>query len=57
MRHAPKERSRVSEQDVIGIYASMSKAEEAVYKLDWGGFPTKQVSIRKGAGFTIWVVE
>jgi len=23
----------------------MSKAEEAVYKLDRGGFPTKQVSI------------
>ena len=44
MRHAPKGRSRVSEQGVIGIYDSMSKAEEAVYKLDRGGFPTKQVS-------------
>jgi hypothetical protein len=45
MRHAPKGKSRVSEQGVIGIYDSMSKAEEAVYKLDRGGFPIKQVSI------------
>jgi hypothetical protein len=35
----------MSEQGVIGIYDSISKAEEAVYKLDRGGFPTKQVSI------------
>jgi len=35
----------VSEQGVIGIYDSMSKAEEAVYMLDRGGFPTKQASI------------
>jgi len=35
----------VSEQGVIGIYDSMLKAEEAVYKLDRGGSPTKQVSI------------
>jgi hypothetical protein len=35
----------VSEQRVIGIYDSMSKAEEAVYKLDRGEFPIKQVSI------------
>ena len=34
----------MSEQGVIGIYDSMSKAEEAVYKLDRGGFPTEQVS-------------
>ena len=37
--------SSVSEQRVIGIYDSMPKAEEAVYKLDRGGFPIKQVSI------------
>jgi hypothetical protein len=35
----------MSDQGVIGMYDSMSKAEEAVYKLDRGGFPTKQVSI------------
>jgi uncharacterized membrane protein len=35
----------VSEQRVIGIYDSMSKAEEAVYTLDRGEFPIKQVSI------------
>jgi hypothetical protein len=35
----------VSKQGVIGIYDSMSKAEEAVYKLDRGGFPIKQVSL------------
>ena len=35
----------MSEQGVIGIYDSMSKAEEAVYMLDRGGFPTKQASI------------
>jgi hypothetical protein len=35
----------MSEQSVIGVYESLSKAEEAVYKLDWAGFPIKQVSI------------
>ncbi len=35
----------MSVQGVIGIYDSMSKAEEAVYKLDRGGFPIKQVFI------------
>jgi hypothetical protein len=35
----------VSKQGVSGIYDSMSKAEEAVYTLDRGGFPIKQVSI------------
>ncbi len=35
----------MSEQSVIGVYDSLSKAEEAVYKLDWAGFPIKQVSI------------
>jgi len=35
----------MSDQGVIGIYDSMSKAEETVYKLDRGGFPIKQVSI------------
>ncbi len=35
----------MSEQSVIGVYGSLSKAEEAVYKLDWAGFPIKQVSI------------
>ena len=35
----------VSEQRVIGIYDSLSKAEEAVYKLNQGEFPIKQASI------------
>jgi outer membrane lipoprotein SlyB len=35
----------VSDQGVIGIYDSMSKAEETVYTLDRGRFPIKQVSI------------
>jgi hypothetical protein len=35
----------MSKQGVIGIYDSMAKAEEAVYKLDRGGFSIKQVSI------------
>jgi uncharacterized membrane protein len=35
----------VSTRGVIGIYDSMSKAEEAVYTLERGGFPIKQVSI------------
>jgi hypothetical protein len=35
----------MSDQGVIGMYDSMSKAEEAVYTLDRGGFPTRQVSI------------
>jgi hypothetical protein len=35
----------MAKQGVIGIYDSMSKAEEAVYKLDRGGFSIKQVSI------------
>jgi hypothetical protein len=35
----------VSDQSVIGMYDSMSKAEEAVDKLDRGEFPIKQVSI------------
>jgi hypothetical protein len=35
----------MSKQGVIEIYDCMAKAEEAVYKLDRGGFPIKQVSI------------
>jgi hypothetical protein len=35
----------MSKLGVIGIYDSMSKAEEVVYKLDRGGFSIKQVSI------------
>jgi uncharacterized membrane protein len=35
----------MSDQGVIGMYDSMSKAEETVYKLDRGEFPIKQVSI------------
>jgi hypothetical protein len=35
----------MSDQGVIGMYDSMSKAEETVYTLDRSGFPIKQVSI------------
>lgn len=35
----------MSEQSVIGVYHTMSEAEEAVRMLDKGGFPIKQVSI------------
>ena len=35
----------MSEQSVIGVYNSMSDAEEAVRLLDKGSFPIKQVSI------------
>ena len=35
----------MSEQSVIGVYHTMSEAEEAVRRLDKGGFPIKQVSI------------
>jgi hypothetical protein len=38
-------KQNMAEQSVIGVYDSLSKAEEAVYKLDWAGFPIKQVSI------------
>jgi len=35
----------MSEQSAIGVYDSISKAEEAIHTLDHGGFPIKQVSI------------
>lgn len=35
----------MTEQSVIGVYPTMSQAEEAVRKVDQGGFPIKQVSI------------
>ena len=35
----------MSDQSVIGVYNSMSEAEEAVRMLDRGSFPIKQVSI------------
>jgi uncharacterized membrane protein len=35
----------MSEQSVIGVYNTMSEAEQAVHGLDKGGFPIKQVSI------------
>ena len=35
----------MSEQSVIGVYTSMSEAEQAVQMLDKGNFPIKQVSI------------
>jgi len=35
----------MSEQSVIGVYNTMSEAEEAVRMLDKGNFPIKQVSI------------
>ena len=35
----------MSEQSVIGVYNTMSEAEEAVHLLDKGNFPIKQVSV------------
>jgi uncharacterized membrane protein len=35
----------MSEQSVIGVYNTMSEAEQAVQALDKGSFPIKQVSI------------
>ena len=35
----------MSEQSVIGVYNTMSEAEQAVNMLDKGSFPIKQVSI------------
>ncbi|MGC8780866.1 MAG: general stress protein [Anaerolineae bacterium] len=35
----------MSEQSVVGVYRTMSEAEEAVRVLDRGGFPIKQVSV------------
>jgi len=35
----------MSEQSVVGVYPTMSEAEEAVRMLDRGGFPIQQVSI------------
>ena len=35
----------MSDQSVIGVYDSMTNAEDAVRMLDKGGFPIKQVSI------------
>jgi uncharacterized membrane protein len=35
----------MSEQSVIGVYNTMSEAEQAVHMLDKGSFPIKQVSI------------
>jgi hypothetical protein len=34
----------MAEQSVIGVYADLAQAEEAVRRLDRGGFPIKQVS-------------
>jgi hypothetical protein len=41
---APKE-ANMPEQRVVGIYETMSKAEQAVRELDRQGFPIQQVSI------------
>ncbi len=35
----------MSEQSVIGVYDTMSKAEAAIYKLDLGDFPLRLVSV------------
>jgi uncharacterized membrane protein len=35
----------MSEQSVIGVYESMSKAEEAIRKLDHEKFPIRQISV------------
>lgn len=35
----------MSEQSAIGVYDTMSKAEDAVRRLNLGGFPIKQISI------------
>jgi hypothetical protein len=35
----------MSIQSIIGVYDRVSDAEEAIYELDRGGFPVKQVSI------------
>lgn len=35
----------MSEQSVIGVYRTISEAEEAVRVLDQGGFPIKQISV------------
>jgi hypothetical protein len=35
----------MSDQSVIGVYDTMSKAEEVIGALNSGGFPIKQVSI------------
>jgi len=35
----------MAEQSVIGVYGDLAQAEEAVRRLDRGGFPIKQVSI------------
>ena len=35
----------MSDQSVVDVYDNMAKAEEAIHKLDRGGFPIKQVSI------------
>ena len=35
----------MSDQSVVGVYDSLSQAEGAVNKLNWGGFPITHVSI------------
>jgi hypothetical protein len=35
----------MAEQSVIGVYGDLAQAEEAVRRLDRGGFPIQQVSI------------
>ncbi len=35
----------MAEQSTIGLYNTMSEAEEAIKSLDQGGFPIKQISI------------
>ena len=35
----------MSEQSTIGVYDNLAQAEEAVRRLDRGGFPIKQISI------------
>ena len=35
----------MAEQSIIGVYDNLAQAEEAVRRLDRGGFPIKQVSI------------
>lgn len=35
----------MSEQSVVGVYSSMEQVEDAVRKLDKGGFPITQVSV------------
>ena len=35
----------MTDQSIVGVYETMEQAEEAVRKLDQGGYPIKQVSV------------